>query len=175
MAPDGLVQIKRQVILDERLSAYVCNAALLKDVHILSPVEGRVADNCQATMGCDKPIALTCSISYHIVAMPTLPEATLTFPGDLLLVFLADGLAYQPLALNLAQEIVVTVPGEILPLAQGQRTRSPVYASRSTKAISEGPSSMRLQSEVTLAPGDLANPRLWQIDPIRFKPILGMP
>ena len=175
VARDGVVSITRSVALDTQLAVYLRNSAALDSVKLFGELDRQTSNACGPIFNQDDVIALECSTEYHISAMPTVPQATLTFPEDLLFDFLLNGLAYQPLALRVTQDLDVVVPGKVSVSDQKQAMRFPVYASRLARMSSTGPSKLRLTSEVILAPGDLVHPDMRHLDPIEFKPLVGMP
>ena len=178
VASDGSVRIDRNVSLDEWLSVYFQDSTPLPTVALFGKIGRQATNACEVGVAhrlADVPISIQCSTTYSISAMPTVLQATLEFPDDLLFDFLKEGLAYQPLSLHIVQRIEVTVPGEIDLPARRKVMRFPVYVSRSVRASLIRPSDLRLESELILAPGDLVHPDMRRLDPIRFRPLLGMP
>ena len=171
---DGQVQITRHIFLDTRISAYLRGATNLDQARLFGPIQDQERNECRSQVY-DQSITLDCTITYRILAMPSQRQATLVLPDDYLVDFLLEGLAYQPLALDIKREIEITVPGTIQKPGDKQETVFPVYASQTTESRVSDSSHMQIETVWLLAPGDRGQPAMQHLPPIEFKPAPGLP
>lgn len=172
VASTGKVDLIRTLTLDDFLSPYLRGSTQLNGAPLLGELPSQTRNDCTLLQNAGQ-VQYSCRMTYAIAVIPTQLEATLVLPDDNLLRFLTDLLGYQPVPMTLNREISISVPGRVLPLAVREVDFFPVYSQQATMTKQGSESELLLTTEITLAPGDLPNPRLQHLPEIHFEPLLG--
>ena len=172
VASTGDVDLTRRIILDASLSPYLRGSTQLDNAPLLETLPTETLNVC-TLIQTEQRVEYSCRMAYTTQIIPTEPEATVTLPEDRLLRFMTDLLGYQPIPIQIAREISISVPGQMMPLTIDEKSYFPVYSRIENDGQQVQESHLIIESEIVLAPGDLPNPRLQRLPVVRFEPILG--
>lgn len=172
VASTGDVDLTRRVLLDVSLSPYLRGSTQLDNAPLLETLPTETLNRC-TLIQTTEPVEYSCRMAYTIQIMPTESTATVTLPDDRLLRFVTDLLGYQPIPIQIARKISISVPGRVIPLDVGEKSYFPVYSRMKNSSYEAQESDLIFESTLILAPGDLPNPRLQRLPAVRFEPILG--
>lgn len=172
VASTGDVDLTRRILLDANLSPYLRGSTQLDNAPLLEDLPTETLNRC-TLIQTEQQVEYSCRMAYTIQLVPTEPAATVTLPEDHLLRFMTDLLGYQPIPIRIARKISVSVPGRVIPLDIDEKSYFPVYSRIENSSYEAQESNLIIESDLTLAPGDLPNPRLQRLPAVRFEPILG--